>query len=403
MNALFLVHNHRNRGSYFRALEIAKRFVNHGYRVHFAFTSEIRLYRPAYDGDSFDHLTLAEMPCFTFFNSHQEGWSLFDAGWRLRDALSRKWDIVYAFSHKPSCLLPALAAKARGARLIMDWADWWGGPEGLYHHSVIPSSPFESLPHTIRFGRRLIFATEASWEGRAYGLADLVTLTSEEFYQHPQAPRDLKSRSLVIHSGAPLEQISPVDKSSARLAHRLPFPKDAVVLGYVANFHLDEPLLMEAFARACRVNKNLYLLVAGAPLDWTTPEQHTATAGRVHHLGWQPFEHMNTVLGCADILLLPLTDVALNRARYPHKISDYMAAGRPVIASDVGETGRLFRRYNLATLAPPTPEGLSAEILNQAVASTSWETQGRHNRDVAEEYFDWDRVCLNLLNCIGRL
>src|SRR5690606_633227 len=150
-------------------LEIARRFAQRGYQVQFAYTSEQRKYRPFYTPVGLDEsfvapdygthpasqrtmpaadnpapFTWAEMPCFTFFNAHQEGWSLFDNAWRVRDAVARKWDVVYAFSHKPDCVMPALAAKSRGATVIMDWADWWGGPEGLYRHCVIPSSGFQS-------------------------------------------------------------------------------------------------------------------------------------------------------------------------------------------------------------------------------------------------------------------
>ncbi len=421
MRCLFLVHNHKNRGSFFRALELARRFAQRGHYVQFAYTSETRKYRPFYTPVSLEETFIApdfgahpasmrelprpgaapfawaEMPCFTFFNAHQEGWSLSDNGWRLRDALARKWDVVYAFSHKPDCVLPAVAAKARGARIIMDWADWWGGREGLYRHCVIPSEGFQALPETIRAARRAVFAAEEWWEPRVYRFADLVTLISEEYYLHPKAPKNLREKSIVMHSGAPLDQIVPVEKSAARAAFTLNFPPDAVILGYVANFHMDERLLMEAFAQLCRQRSDVHLLLAGAPLEATTPDQHAATVGRVHHVGWQPFSRMKDFLGAADILLLPLTDIALDRARYPHKLSDYVAAGRPIVACDVGETGRLLRRYNFGTLAVPTAEGFASAINQIASTPDQWETQGQIARQASEQHFNWDDIADFLL------
>ncbi len=425
MRALFLVHNHKNRGSFFRALEIARRFARRGWEVQFAFTSESRMYRPFYTsvplddtfvapdfganpasqrepprGDAKAAFTWAEMPCFTLMNAHQEGWSLFDNGWRVRDALARRWDVVYGFSHKPCCVLPALAAKARGARVVLDWADWWGGPEGLYRHCVIPSGGFQSLPHPLRLGRRAVFAAEDWWEGRVYRTADLVTLISEEYFHHPDAPKNLKEKSIIMHSGAPLDQIRPMDKTAARTAFELSFPAGAVVLGYVANFHMDETLLMDAFALLCRQRPDVHLLLAGAPLEATTPEQHAATAGRVHHVGWQPFSRMGDFLGAADILLLPLTDIALDRARYPHKLSDYVAAGRPVVACDVGETGRLLRRFEFGALAAPTTAGFAAKIGEVADVPEQWDRLGAETRAAAEQYFDWDNLVTRLLDRI---
>lgn len=427
MNALFLVHNHKNRGSYFRALELARQFVRRGHYVQFAFTSETRLYRPFYTPVPLEEattapeygqhpastrglpalgandLTWAEMPCFTMFNARQEGWSFFDNGWRIRDALTRKWDVVYAFSHKPCCVLPALAARARGARFILDWADWWGGPEGLYRHCVIPSSGFQSLPYPSRWLRQAVFGAEEWWEPRMPGLADLITLISEEYYLHPRAPKNLKTKSLVMHSGAPLDSIVPIGKTAARTALGLQFAPDAIVLGYVANFHMDEALLIEAFAQLCRRDPRVHLLLAGAPLEVTTPQQHHATQGRITHIGWQPFEQMQNFLGAADVLLLPLTDVALDRARYPHKLSDYVAAGRPVVACDVGETGRLLRRYHFGKLSPPTAEGFANAIADVIGQPGEWDAWGIQTRRVAETHFRWDTLADTLLHRIAPL
>lgn len=427
MNALFLVHNHKNRGSFFRALELARRFAQRGWHVQFAFTSETRLYKPFYTpvdlAESFtapDYgahprsqrtlpapesapFTWAEMPCFTFVNARQEGWSLFDNGFRIRDALAQKWDVIYGFSHKPDCVLPALAGKARGAKVVLDWADWWGGREGLYQHCVIPSAGFRALPRPIQWIKRAVFGAEDLWEGGVYRFADLVTLISEEYFHHPRAPKNLGEKSLIMHSGAPLDQITPMDKQAARRELGLEFPPEAVVLGYVANFHMDEVLLMEAVARLCAARPDVHLLLAGAPLEAATPEQHAACRGRIHHVGWQPFSRMKPFLGAADILLLPLTDVALDRARYPHKLSDYVAAERPVVACDVGETGRLLRRYNFGMLSAPTAPAFAAAIEGVIDERPQWDALGRETRRAAEEFFDWDKITDTLLNRIGHL
>ena len=71
-----------------------------------------------------------------------------------------------------------------------------------------------------------------------------------------------------------------------------------------SNFHMDERLLMEAFAQLCRQRPDVHLLLAGAPLEATTPEQHAATSGRVHHVGWQPFSRMKEFLGAADLFFV---------------------------------------------------------------------------------------------------
>ena len=56
MQALFLVHNLPERGSYFRALEIARRLAARGHGVELVCISDERKYRPG--PVSYTHLTL---------------------------------------------------------------------------------------------------------------------------------------------------------------------------------------------------------------------------------------------------------------------------------------------------------------------------------------------------------
>jgi len=407
MRALFLLHNHPERGSHFRAREIAVRLAARGHAVTIVTTSDRRYYRPTHRGargigDRGGTLAEIEAPCRTLFNDRQEGWSLFDNGYRLGLALGgEKWDLVYGFSHKPDCLLAGLAAKLRGARLVLDWSDWWGGAEGLYQSCVLESEAFLAMPAPVRAWRRATFAADSFLEPRAYAFASAVTLISEEFLSHPGAPRDLPEKSLVMHSGAPLEQVRPVPAAEARAACGIELPPGAVVLGYVANFHTDERLLLEAFAEVCRVRGDVHLLVVGAGFEKGAAELHEACRGRIHHRGRKPFCEIGAHLCAADILLLPLTDLALNRARYPHKLSDYVAAGRPIVACDVGETGRLLRRYGIGEMTGPTAPEFAKGILDLATRPDAWLAKGRQVRDAAESHFNWDRLCDGLFGFLS--
>ena len=107
---------------------------------------------------------------------------------------------------------------------------------------------------------------------------------------------------------------------------------------------------------------------------------------------------MSTCLAAADVLLLPLTNVALNRARYPHKLSDYVAAGRPLVACDVGETGRLLRRYGFGQLSAATPEAFADAMAHVAAEPARWPSLGAETRAAAEAYFDWDALAGRLFN-----
>ncbi|MCX7963098.1 MAG: glycosyltransferase family 4 protein [Candidatus Sumerlaea chitinivorans] len=399
MRALFLTHNLPERGSYFRAWEIARRLAARGHEVDFGHISEHKKYRPHIHELPCERgqLRRIEFPNRTIINERQEGWGIFDLGWRCARVLRHKYDLVYAFSHKPDCLMPALISRVHGTALVLDWSDWWSGPEGLYQFCVLGSAPFRSLPRPIRWARRAVFAVEQVIEPRAWRLADCLTLISHEFLSHPLVERHaLWEKSIVLHSGAPLDAIVPQPKGEARQRIGLELPPEAIVLGYVANFHTDEQLLLEAFARALQRHQELYLLVVGSDFESLTPELHEQTRGRIHHMGRRPFNQIGDYLAAADVLLLPLTNIALNRARYPHKLSDYVAAGRPIVACDVGETGRLLKRYQIGMLTEPTARGFAHGIQNMLSARSQWEQMGKDVRRAAEEHFNWDHLCQRL-------
>ncbi len=405
MKALFLTHNLTERGSYFRAYEIARRLAARGHEIDFGYVSEWKKYRPhiAEEGVGRGLLRRIEYPHFTFFNDRQEGWGLFDIFWRLSHVVHHHYDFVYAFSHKPDCLVPPRLARAVCPRFVLDWSDWWSGPEGLFQTCVLPSAGFRSLPHPLRLARRAVFALEQWWEPRIWRLADAVTLISSEFLFHPLVDRqELLEKAYVMHSGAPLEVIRPMDKVHARRSIGLELPSDAVVFGYVANFHTDERLLLEAFARVRMTLPEARLLVVGSAFETMTPELQATAGGHIIHMGRQPFERIGAFLAAADILLLPLSDIALNRARYPHKLSDYVAAGRPIVACDVGETGRLLRRYQFGILTEPSEYAFAKGMISAVSLRFQWEQLGAEVRRAAEKFFDWDRLCDGLFEFLGR-
>lgn len=394
-------------------MEIARRVAQHGHYVEFICIGEHRMYRPEFSvidtatgkpasttAAPTHAITRIEAPYRTFLNDKQEGWSVFDNSFRVGRAAGSRWDLVYGFSHKPDCVLPALVAKLRGAKIVLDWSDWWGTSEGLFEACVVPSDYFQALPKPLRLIRRTVFAAEGAWEPKVYGLADAVTLIGEDYLAHPRAPKSLASKSLVMHSGSPLREITPLPKDECRARLGLTIPPDAFVFGYMANFHTGERLMLEAFARVCAERNDAWMLVVGSDFEKSDPALHEAIKHRVIHAGRQPFERVGLYLGASDALLLPLNDVALDRARYPHKFSDYVAAGRPIIACNVGETGRLMARYSIpGALTTATAEGFATGML-QVMNSGNLETEGREVRRIAEEHFDWDVMCGRLFEFI---
>lgn len=59
-----------------------------------------------------------------------------------------------------------------------------------------------------------------------------------------------------------------------------------------------------------------------------------------------PYEDLVYLYSKSEALIIPMRDTDQDKARFPHKISEYCAAGRPIITNNVGEIGNYFNKTN---------------------------------------------------------
>jgi glycosyltransferase involved in cell wall biosynthesis len=337
---------------------------------------------------------IVETPHWTLFNDRQDGWGLLDWMWRVTWVLRRRPAIVVMASHKPSCLLPALIARLLGAKILYDWVDWWSGPGGIYKAIVLSSDQFQSMAMPIRLWRRLTFFLDQAFEWFAPRMAHQTVLITRDLADHPFAPPYLQDSPVVI-SGAPLSEILPGNKPLARRAIRpsLPASDNEIWYGYMAGFHGAEQLLLDALTIVANQGHPFRLIVAGAPLSKMSPKHSKALSGRIEHLGRIPFEKVGQFLAACDLLLLPLTPADHDRGRYPHKLGDYLAAGRPTLLTRVGEAARRMEFAGLGDMiSEPNPEAFAQLIVGWQIRPNDWPEANSRVRKAAESYWDWTAI-----------
>ncbi|MEV6983097.1 glycosyltransferase [Sphaerisporangium sp. NPDC051017] len=111
------------------------------------------------------------------------------------------------------------------------------------------------------------------------------------------------------------------------------------VAGFVGhvNARIDVALL-EAVA-----DTGAPLVIVGPRGVGYEPERWPALIGRanVHWVGRKPYEELPSYLRLIDVGLTPYTDTAFNRASFPLKTLEYLAAGRGVVSTDLPATAWL--------------------------------------------------------------
>lgn len=92
----------------------------------------------------------------------------------------------------------------------------------------------------------------------------------------------------------------------------------------------------------------------------------------------------------ADALLIPLFNDTRSQARFPTKLGEYLASGRPVVSSRVGEVGRFLEDGVTAYLAAPDEvaafAGRICAVLDDPVSAAIVGAAGRRR---ARECFDY--------------
>ncbi|HYU21349.1 MAG TPA: glycosyltransferase [Chloroflexota bacterium] len=84
----------------------------------------------------------------------------------------------------------------------------------------------------------------------------------------------------------------------------------------------------------------------------------------VHLLGWQPYESLPAYLQHADACLLPLVDSELTRAVDPVKVYEYLAAGKPVIATPLPELAKCGDLVDIVTTPEQAVEAVEGHLLD---------------------------------------
>jgi glycosyltransferase involved in cell wall biosynthesis len=160
-----------------------------------------------------------------------------------------------------------------------------------------------------------------------------------------------------------------VDPSADFLQVRCGVSSRRVVL-YAGSFFDNEgvPILLEAAPAVLSRHPDVRFVVLGShpaeALGFLRKEAvRLGVAHEVAFPGLAPSRDMPLYFRAAAILVAPKTSSVLNRAGFPVKLVEYLASGRPVVASAVGDIPLAAEDGREALLVPPEdPEALASAI-----------------------------------------
>jgi glycosyltransferase involved in cell wall biosynthesis len=107
----------------------------------------------------------------------------------------------------------------------------------------------------------------------------------------------------------------------------------------------------------------------------------------VHLLGQQPHEDLVYYLRLFDVCIVPYVNSAYTQTVVPTKINEYLAAGKPVVSTDLPPVVEFGREHGVVFTAPPRREEFLRAI-EEALAEPRDAETLRRRREVAE-LGDW--------------
>ena len=142
---------------------------------------------------------------------------------------------------------------------------------------------------------------------------------------------------------------------------------EPATVAYAGHFYSwkGADVVLEALARLPRVHG---LLIGGRPTDSDLGRLRALAGargltGRVTFTGLVAPSEVGPLLARADVLALPTVDTPYARYTSPLKLFEYMAAGRPIVASDLPALREIVEQGRTATLvAPGDPEAMAAGV-----------------------------------------
>lgn len=228
-------------------------------------------------------------------------------------------------------------------------------------------------------------------ERRAVANADLVLAITPLL---AQKWRELGASPVLLPNGCDPEPYLAVDTvPPAQLPAGFPTPIAGVV-GQL-NDRLDAGLL------AAVADTGLGLLLVGPHDPGWLPGAWADLVARpnVHHAGAVPFAELPAWLARMDVGLTPYTDTGFNRASFPLKTLEYLAAGLPVVGSDLPVTRALAVESQDVTVATGAAEFARAVMTAADLPRTP--DAVRRRRQVVTVRHSWASRATRLAGLLG--
>lgn len=384
MRILFLNHNVvRKGGTFYRAFQIARILASWGHDVVLMSISPNR--RFGFEREICDGVEIIHTPDL-FWGTGRSGWDPWDILRRIFYLHNQQWDIVHAWDCRPAVILPALYARQQSlsvnGKLIIDWCDWWG----------------RGGTQTERSGRltKLFYGPiETFFEEKFRTHADGNTVISKALYQRSLSLGVRPDKMIILPQGCVCGDQEILKRENARRHLGLSFV-NPVILNVGALTSSEARLFFDTVQLLFQEHPDCRVVMIGNH-NTQVPEILKKNE-RFIETGYIPESTLKMYMAACDALLITLADTIASRGRWPSKANPFLASGRAVAITRVGDLAELLEREDAALVTDCNPSDIVKKLLqmfNDPSLKQKFENRGRH---VAYNILAWPLIVKKLNN-----
>jgi glycosyltransferase involved in cell wall biosynthesis len=304
-------------------------------------------------------------------------------------------DVMHVFDHLmppnffPILVLKILRGRSKKPLIFVDWDDWWGrgGILNIFHENI-------GWP-IIRF---LTFVEE-----KIPFYSDGITVTTGTLKSRALSLGINPKNIFILPNGTNIGMHHYVETQKARKLVNL--PENKIIYTYGKSLFdsiklYNDPLwkLLCAHKIVVKTFPEVFLNLLGQGSEKIVNIAKKCNVGKnIISSGYQQPEKYHLYLAASDFFVIVLRGDLFDFSRLPLRLLDYMAIGKPIIATDLPEIRKIIKRYDYGLLYRPNdPEDLAEKIMKMIENLNSWKAKTEKIRENIIRLYSWRHLAENL-------
>ncbi len=169
-----------------------------------------------------------------------------------------------------------------------------------------------------------------------------------------------------------------------------------LAVGYIGGFSRNRQLL--PLIQAAKESPDIRFFLWGEGHQKSAVETAVQNSPNIFYKGWLPPDQVPAAMQALDIIYYCLREDypgALYNA--PNTLGHAMAAGRPMIANQVGDLGRIIKKANCGLLIDPVSSDTILAALQKLKDPKLRQEMGAAGRAQAKTEFNWESISQEML------